>query len=273
MKEYLRQLIKEQPNTMLKRSAIREYLQARILQSLQDEGAFLNIAFLGGTSLRFLFFLPRYSEDLDFSILQSSNVAFEDLLNNIRKDLEAENYVIDIKKNILKPVIYAFIKFPFLLFDLGLSAHREEILSIKIEVDTNPPKGEITTTTIIRRYIVLNLLHYDKASLFAGKIHAIVTRRYTKGRDIFDFIWMLSDPSWPLPNFVMLNNALDQTRWNGTEINYNNWKKILTEHISKIDWKRVSSDVSPFLERENDKNLLTLENCKRLINEFKPVGI
>ncbi len=269
MKEYLRQLIKEQPNALLKRNVVREYLQARILQSLQDEGAFLNMAFLGGTSFRFLFFLPRYSEDLDFSILPSKNIMFEKLLNNVKKDLEAENYIINIKSNSLKPVIYAFIKFPYLLFDLGISAHREEILSIKIEIDTNPPEGEVVTTTIIRRYIVLNLLHYDKPSLFAGKIHAILARKYTKGRDMFDLVWMLADPSWPLPNLLMLNNALNQTLWKGPEINYNNWKKILTEHISKIDWNKVSRDVLPFLERESNVSLLTLENCKRLISEFK----
>lgn len=83
MKEYIRQLIKEQPDVLLKRSIVREYLQARILQSLQDEGAFLKMAFLGGTSLRFLYLLPRYSEDLDFSILPSKNIEFENLLDNI----------------------------------------------------------------------------------------------------------------------------------------------------------------------------------------------
>jgi predicted nucleotidyltransferase component of viral defense system len=273
MKEYLRQLIKEQPNILLKRNVVREYLQVRILQSLQDEGAFLNMAFLGGTSLRFLFFLPRYSEDLDFSILSSKDIFFENLLNNIKRDLEAENYTIDIKANNLKPVIYAFIKFPFLLFELGLSAHREEVLSIKIKIDINPPKGEGLTTTIIRRYIVLNILHYDKASLFAGKIHAILTRKYTKGRDMFDFVWMLSDPSWPLPNFIMLNNALNQTKWKGLEVNYDNWRKILIDHVTKIDWKRAVDDVAPFLERENDRDLLNAENCKRLIGEFKPASI
>ncbi|MCL4385382.1 MAG: hypothetical protein M1326_03610 [Cyanobacteria bacterium] len=62
-----------------------------------------------------------------------------------------------------------------------------------------------------------------------------------------------------------------QTKWKGPEINYNNWKNILTEYIFKIDWKRVSADVSPFLEREGDVSLLISENCKRLIDGFKPV--
>lgn len=68
------------------------------------------------------------------------------------------------------------------------------------------------------------------------------------------------------------NMLFAKTKWKGPEINYNNWKKILTDHIAKIDWERVLDDVSPFLEREGDVSLLTLENCKRLIGEFKPVS-
>jgi len=247
---------------------MREYLQARILQILQEGGAFLNIAFLGGTSLRFLFFLPRYSEDLDFSILPSKNIEFENLLYSIKINFEAENYKISVKTGIGRTVIGAFIKFPSLLYELGLSSHKDEVLSVKIEIDTNPPRDAATKTTLIRRYITVNLLHYDKASLFAGKINAIFTRKYTKGRDLFDLVWILSSASWPVPNFVFLNNALRQARWKGPKINSENWKSVLASHISNIDWKKALEDVSPFLEREGDKNLLTLENCNNLIDRF-----
>jgi len=269
MKEYLKQLIREQPNILLKRSVTREYLQARILQSLQDEGAFLYMAFVGGTALRFLFFLPRYSEDLDFSVLPSGKINFDSLLQRIKMNFEAENYSITIKTGKQKPVLDAFIKFPAFLYELGLSPHKDETLAVKLEIDTNPPKGEITAATLIRRYIPVNILHYDKSSLFAGKIHAILARKYTKGRDFFDLVWALADPSWPVPNFILLNNALYQTNWTGPEINSENWKNILLEHIKKINWKRVLEDVSPFLERESDLKLLTQENCERLINNFK----
>jgi len=270
MKEYLKQLTNEQPNILLKRSVACEYLQARILQSLQEEGAFLNIAFLGGTSLRFLYYLPRYSEDLDFSVLPSKKIGFKKLLNKITIDLEREGYQIKIKESNKKAVIGAFIKFQSLLYDLDLSQHKDEVLSIKLEIDTNPPKGEITTTTIVKKYIMLNLLHYDRASLFAGKMHAILSRNYTKGSDLFDLIWMLANPSWPLPNFIMLNNALAQTGWRYEEINNSNWKKILIGHISKINWKRVIADVSPFLEREADKKFITYDNCTSLVEGFNP---
>lgn len=63
---------------------------------------------------------------------------------------------------------------------------------------------------------MLNLLHYDKSSLLAGKLHAVLTRKYTKGRDLYDLMWYLSDPTWPAPNLIQLNNALKQTGWNKT---------------------------------------------------------
>ena len=268
MKEYLRQLIKEQPDLLLKRSIVREYLQARILQSLQEEGAFLKMAFLGGTSLRFLYLLPRYSEDLDFSTLPSKNIEFENLLDNIRRGFELENYTISIKRGKKKPVMAAFTRFPSLLYELDLSPHKDETLSVKLEIDTNPPEGEKTEVTLIRKYITVNLLHYNKASLFAGKIHAILTRKYTKGRDLFDLIWMLANPLWPDPNFVLLSNTLKQTNWMGPEINSKNWKDIIALHIKGMDWKRALEDVSPFLEREGDEYLLTLENCTNLLSKF-----
>ena len=268
MKEYLRQLIKEQPNVLLRRSVTREYLQARILQLLQGEGVFLNMAFVGGTALRFLFFLPRYSEDMDFSVLPSKEINFENLLYRIKMNFEAENYKIIIKKGKQKTGMGAFIRFNALLYELGLSPHKDEVLSVKLEIDTNPPEGAVTAVTLIRRYVTVNILHYDKASLFAGKVNAILKRKYTKGRDLFDLVWTLADSSWPLPNFILLNNALYQTKWAGPKINSKNWKSILAEHIKNINWERVVEDVSPFLERESDRSLLTKENCKRLISKF-----
>lgn len=268
MKEYLKQLIKEKPDMLLRRSITREYLQARILQSMQDKGAFLNLAFVGGTALRFLFFAPRYSEDLDFSVLSDKNIIFENLLHKIQNNFQAENYKIILKFSKQKTVMSAFIQFPGLLYELGLSPIKEEQLSVKLEIDTNPPNGATTAVTLIRRYVIINILHYDKTSLFAGKIYAILARKYTKGRDLFDLIWILADPSWPAPNFIMLNNALLQTKWEGPQINSKNWKDILSSKINNINWDSARKDVSPFLEREGEKVLLTPDNFSNLINRF-----
>jgi hypothetical protein len=93
-----------------------------------------------------------------------------------------------------------------------------QIISIKIEIDTNPLAGARTETTILRRFFLLNIMHYDKSSLLAGKLYALLTRAYTKGRDLFDLVWYLSDPQWPAPNIPQLNNALERFGWTGPEV-------------------------------------------------------
>ena len=107
---------------------------------------------------------------------------------------------------------------------------------MKIELDTNPPAGANTETRIVRPFVMLNLLHYDRSSLLAGKLHAILTRKYTKGRDLYDLSWYLSDSSWPHPNFVLHNNALRQTRWNGPLVTPENWREIIKRKLVDIDW-------------------------------------
>jgi hypothetical protein len=71
-----------------------------------------------------------------------------------------------------------------------------------------------------------------------------------------------------MPNYIFLNNALKQAKWKGPRISDENWKNVLVSHINSIDWKKALEDVSPFLEREGEKNLLTLENCINLLNNF-----
>ncbi len=268
MKDYIRQIIEENKNILSKRSVVREYLQSRLLQILQEEKAFLNIAFLGGTSLRFLYSIPRYSEDLDFSIIGKEVINFDDILNNVKKNFQLENYKVEIKKSKEKTVLSAFIKFPSLLYELDLSPYQDETLSVKIEMDTNPPQGANTEVTLIRKYVLLNILHYDKPSLFAGKLHAILARKYIKGRDLFDLIWILANPQWPMPNIILLNNALKQTCWKGPEVDQNNWRDIISLRVKEIDWKKAKEDTVPFLEREAEKYLLTKDNCLNLLNNF-----
>jgi len=268
MKEFLRQILNGVENPVLGRCLVREYLQARLLQSFQDKGVFNTWLFQGGTALRFLHSMPRFSEDLDFALAKPEmEDNLRDILLNARKTFQAEDYDISIKVNDTKTVKSAFVKFGGLLFELGLSAHQSETLSIKVEIDTNPPAGARCESTIVRRHVTLNLRHHDKASLLAGKLHAVLARRYVKGRDIYDLIWYLSDRSWPQPNIELLNNALVQTDWKGPEVTQDNWRSLLREKIDMLKWARVLEDVQPFLERPEDVKLLTKENLLGLLQE------
>jgi hypothetical protein len=215
MKEYLGDLLRRAvPNQAS--NVAREYLQARILESLQRSGAMIPLAFHGGTALRFLHGLPRYSEDLDFALEHdAARYNLRAYLVALRTALSAEGYRIELKVNDRKVVHSAFVRFPGLLYELGLSPHRDEVLAVKIEVDTNPPAGAGLATTVVRRHVILQLQHHDRASMLAGKLHAILQRPYAKGRDLYDLLWYLSDPTWPAPNLVLLYNALRQTGWTG----------------------------------------------------------
>jgi predicted nucleotidyltransferase component of viral defense system len=248
----------------------REYLQARILLSLQRAGAMIPLAFQGGTALRFLYSIRRYSEDLDFALeRQDRGYDFKSYLTGVRSDLLREGYTVDIKANDQRVVHSAFVRFPGLLHELGLSPHPGEILAVKIEVDTNPPAGAILATTFVRRHATLNLQHHDPASLLAGKLHAVLERTYPKGRDFYDLVWYLSDPDWPAPNLTLLDNALRQ---NGREIAVEGWQARVMERVETVDWRRIVGDVEPFLEDPQEIELLNLANLSRLLRRGSGAG-
>jgi len=266
MKDFLRQLVGDASIARQGRNVVREYLQARLLQALQHSGAMIPLAFHGGTALRFLYAIPRYSEDLDFALEQHTELYdFRKYLRAVQGELQAEGYQIDIRVNDSRIVHSALIRFPGLLYELGLSPHSTEVLAVKIEVDTNPPSGAGLTTTVVRRHILLNLSHHNRSSLLAGKLHAVLQRSYAKGRDIYDLLWYLSDPNWPEPNLALLNNALAQSDWSGAEVTEANWRQIVWERLVGLDWSSIVQDVRPFLEREAEIELLTPVTFSQLL--------
>ncbi len=149
---------------------------------------------------------------------------------------------------------------------MKISPHQDEVLAVKIEIDTNPPSGATLDTTLIRRYVMLNLHHHDRASLLAGKLYALLQRPFLKGRDLYDLTWYLSDKEWPEPNLVLLNNALNQTGWTGSAVKAENWREIVRSKVGSLPIKQALEDVHPFLEPGEDVSLLTKDNILRLLS-------
>jgi len=266
MKDYIKDLVNKATNPVEGINLIREYLQARILSVLQSAGAMIPLAFHGGTALRFLYSHGRFSEDLDFALEgDHDSYRFRDYLRSIQSTFTKENYQINIRVQDSKIVNSAFIRFPGLLYELGFSSQPNEVIAIKLEVDTNPPAGAVLETSVIRKFVVLQLHHHDKASLLAGKIHAILQRPYLKGRDIYDLFWYLSDRNWPEPNLMLLNNALAQTHWVGGNVTQGNWRKFVFERIQQFHWEVILADVKPFIEPGFDLELLTRENLEKIL--------
>ena len=248
MKDHLRSLVRGL-DPLVGRNVLREYLQARILESLQRAGAMSPLAFQGGTALRFLYGLRRYSEDLDFALegpreLYDLRGWIKTIVRQFRReDYDAEGSVRD-RGN----VHTGWIRVRGVLYETGLSPHRDETLGVKVDVDTNPPAGAVTETRLIRRHVALRLHYHDRASLLAGKLHAVMCRPWAKGRDIYDLAWYLSDPTWPPPNLTLLNAALRQTDAVAGPPDAGTWRGVVEERVERLSWGAVVADVRPFLE-------------------------
>ncbi len=264
MNDHLRQLVRRH-DPLHGRNVAREYLQARILAVLQRAGAMTSLAFHGGTCLRFLYDLPRYSEDLNFTLEGKPANSLRGYARVVRAELVAENYRVDVRVREHRVFHSALVRFPGVLHDIGLSPHASEVLAVKIEVDTNPPSGAGTDITLVRRHATLRLHHHDRSSLLAGKLHAVLQRPWTKGRDLFDLAWYLSDPQWPAPNLILLNAALRQSGWKGDIMTPEAWKRIVGERLEGLDWPRAVADARPFLAREEEVELIDKEGVLRLL--------
>ena len=265
MKEFVLELIRKKHGFNVKLNTMREYLQAYVLRVMYEEGVFRAAAFIGDTALRFLYGLPRFSEDLDFSALDKSRIDFLKLIKKIENELILAGYDISVSYNDRETVNSGFIKFEHLMYEGGLSPLKSQKFSVKLEIDTKPPAGAALKTYIVNKYFPIAFLSYDRESLFAGKLGALLGRKYTKGRDFFDLGWYLS--KWPglSPNIVLLNNALKQTGWNNEFISRDSWRDFIYRVVQKADWEKVEKDLGSFLENPGDIKIFSKENILGLI--------
>ena len=256
MKGFLAQLVADSAPRDASNN-MREYLQARVLETLQERGAFRSVAFMGGTALRFLYGIPRFSEDLDFTLEQANaGYDFANLIDAVQAKFAREGYETEARVSPRATVNKAFIGFPGLEYALGVSPSAERVFSVKIEVDTNPPLGAGIEVTTVRRFVTLRLAHHDKSSLLAGKVAALLLREWIKGRDVYDLVWYLSDPTWPEPNEELLLNACLQANRPDLAGDDGVWRDALVSHLREAPWDHVLSDAQRFLERPEDAWML-----------------
>jgi len=264
MIEILRKEIEKTNLRYEKIHILREYLQLLILKTLYDLNAFKEIAFTGGTALRILHNTSRYSEDLDFSVLTGSQVDLKAMDKNLRHKIDIYNLNVDIKvqNKIVKTIEF---RFKDILFGLGLSQHLNEKLMIKLEIDSNPPTGAKTENYLISNPYLFQIKAYDLPSIFSGKLHAVLYRKYVKGRDYYDLLWFLSKKI--LPNMQLFKNAVFQTE--NRSINPGKWKSLLMSYLDKLNFSKIQNDVRPFLKQAKDAELLTLENFNKMLSNYE----
>jgi predicted nucleotidyltransferase component of viral defense system len=244
-----------------KLNLLREYLQALALHVLHREEAFLSLAFVGGTALRFVYGLPRFSEDLDFSLHENTGYGPETWMKALKREFLLGGFDVAVSWNDRTAVHKAWVKVAGVLKEAGLAAMAEQNLSIKIKIDTRPPAGAVCRRTLVTRHRLIAMQHYDLPSLMAGKLHALLTRGYPKGRDWYDLLWSRAQRPPVEPNGVLLQNALDQTqgagRWNGA-----NWRMDLATRIAELDCRALREDIRSFLEHPSEADLLTADHIR-----------
>lgn len=249
-----------------RRNLLREYLQACVLRSLHESEAFQCLSFVGGTALRFLYELARFSENLDFSLESPSGYTPVAWMEKLKRDLSLSGFDAQVTWNQRKTVHVAWIRFAGLLRDAGLAGLPEQKLSIKIEIDTHPAGGGVTENDLVNRHMIISLRHHDLSSLMAGKIHAVIARRYPKGRDWYDLVWYRAKRPPVAPNLHLLQNALDQTQGKGT-LSAANWVSLVLERLAFLDGKALMADVVPFLERPQEVELFSLEQIRTTLGQ------
>jgi len=243
-------------------NALKEIVQEIILFALWRAEFFEVAAFQGGTSLRILYGLPRFSEDIDFVLQQpDSDFSWQPYLDSLTEtcmEFGIEPEALD-RKQMDRNVRAAVIKDTSIANQLNLNflgSQSRRKLTIKLEVDCNPPVGSGFEYNYLSFPVDYEVCHQDMSSNFALKIHALLCRPYLKGRDWYDFNWYVA--KGVTPNIGLLNNALIQYGpWKGKNLNIDKaWLTAELEgKIAEIKWDRAAQDVERFLKPVEQKSL------------------
>lgn len=188
----------------------------------------------------------------------------------VRRDLNAAGFETEVRLRRAPPVQMASVCMVGILHELALSPYRTAKLTIRLEIDTHPPSGANTETTLVNRHFLVALQHHDLPSLMAGKIHALLSRSFTQGRDVYDLVWYLTRPEPVRPNISFLRNALAQTGWAGPEIGGGNWRRVVEEKLQTADFGRIAADVAPLLESPEERAVLTPEVVRAALRKAAP---
>lgn len=231
------------------RNAIHEVMQEVALAGLYRGGFFDQAAFYGGTCLRIFHKLPRFSEDMDFSLVaKNDSFKLETYFPAIITEFEATGRDVIItpkEKKIDTKIESAFLKDNTALYDLSFKSEKD--IKIKIEVDIDPPLEFSTEQKLSLLPFSFMTRCFTLPDLYAGKMHAILFRNWkyrVKGRDWYDFEWYVRH-NVPLD----FNHLQVRTRqFNGIEFSKDEFVNKLKERFAGTDINMVKQDVYPFIE-------------------------
>lgn len=271
--------------------SLREILQEIVLYGLADAGFFDYAAFYGGTALRILYNLPRFSEDLDFSLLQvNKNFRLDTYEQAIIDKLQQYGFETKIETKIKDSGVQsAFLKGNTVKHMMAINApeeilkqfHINKLMKIKFEVDTIPPGG----------FELEEKLHYSpspfiiktmkKESLFAGKMHAILCRGWSsrpKGRDWYDIVWYISN-NIPINTKHLVErmsqackaaeNKNDKLPLNKKEYTIDLIRELLYKRIDELNVEDAKDDVIRFIKDASELKIWSKEFFRMLADRVQ----
>ncbi len=286
MNNILEQMLKNYKinNIEDEKNAIKEIIQEIVLCGLSRGNFFDVAAFYGGTALRIFYGLDRFSEDLDFSLLEpNKDFDLKSYFTYIEQEAKAYglNLIITEKEktkdsNITSAFLKADTKEHILLF----FPENSEILNnntmgnirIKFEIDINPPKGASYEYKIKLLPSPHQVRLYDESSLFVGKIHAILCRNWKnrfKGRDLYDYVFYLSRNT--NINLIYLKQKLIESNYisNDFDLNIETLKDLLFKRFDEINFEEAKEDVKSFIKNTDELNIWSAEFFKEITKQIK----
>lgn len=271
-------------NTNDKINALKEVIQEIILCGLSRGGFFDEALFYGGTALRIFYKLDRFSEDLDFALIKpNKNFDLSKYFLCIEEELKSYGLNLEIiskNKKTVTNITSAFVKGNTLehILNFFVTNEKEEYdhllkdIKIKFEVDINPPSGAV----IEEQYKLLPSPHqiklYNRESLFAGKIHAILCRNWqfrTKGRDLYDYVFFLANNIHV--NLELLKNKLVDSEYimSDSRFDIEVLKKLLNKKFDEINYDEALEDVIPFIKNKETVKLWSNEFFKEITKNLE----
>lgn len=250
-------------------NALKEIIQEIVLLGLWRSRFYEKAVFYGGSALRILHKLDRFSEDLDFSLIQPEKAFnFKKYLDAIKSELELWGFEVhaeEIDKKNKSSIDSAFIKAKTLIhllkIDPNLKTHKNAVMKIKLEIDQEPAIGFAGDLKYHLHPIPFSIKTMTLPSLFACKMHALLCRTMRtniKGRDWYDLIWFVKN-NIPCDLHYLRNKMVQTGHINCSEVlTKEKLVGLLSKKIKQIDFSLAKNDVEPFLKISRQKDELSL---------------
>lgn len=254
--------------------ALREAMQEIALAGLYRRGFFAKASFYGGTCLRIFHKLPRFSEDLVFSLLQPDpGFSLQPYLQGLEEEFAALGINVEAKQKRKTPqtaIVSAFLKSNTTVVQLAIGGSR--LLKIKLEVDTDPPLGFNTEEQLLLLPYSFYVKCFSLPDLFAGKMHAVLFRQWqqrVKGRDWFDLEWYVRQ-GIPLHLEHLAERARQSGHWPQDQpFTATTLQTVLTERITRLDVAKAREDIERFIADPQPLAIWSAEYFHQLGNRIQ----